>query len=583
MRSLALAEAAVAAGHEVVVAGHFEGSFLQRQLGAAPVEVVQLGMPLADQDPEPLIDLVGRLRPDVLHVDSYAAAVGQLFELLAPVGSEPVAGHLVLSNMEDGSFGRRPADVVVDPTFGAELSARPDDGSTWLLRGSRYTPLRQRVMDARRRHDEVRPEGVTSAGAPAAGAAHRVLVVMGGTDPVGLAPAAVGLLARTGLALEVTAIAVGENAERVRAAALDSRLSLNVLAPVDDLPALMTGQDLVVSAAGTSVWEVCCIGVPMAVIWAVDNQREGYDRVVVAGAAVGLGGPGLSRPEPDRPEPDRPEPDRPEPDRPEPGGEPGGPGPGADDRAVGLLATVLTDSRVRAEMMLAGRRVVDGLGAWRVVRTWAQAGGRLPATDPGALVARRAGLEDARLLWLWRNDPVTRASSRSSAEVAWEDHLRWLSASLTRTDRLLLVVEDPGGPGGLGGIGGIVGTVRWDLVAAGEWEVSITVAPQRRGQSLARPLLRAGEVALSTLSTLSRLGPPGAADVSQVNQVHQVHQVSQVMAYLAVVHVDNRASVRLFETSAYVPDLPPDARGFMRFRKPARVALSAMSEPWESA
>ena len=42
MRSLALAEAAVAAGHDVVVAGQFEGSFLQGQLAAAPVEVVQL-------------------------------------------------------------------------------------------------------------------------------------------------------------------------------------------------------------------------------------------------------------------------------------------------------------------------------------------------------------------------------------------------------------------------------------------------------------------------------------------------------------------------------------------------------------
>ena len=43
IRSLALAEASVAAGHSVVVAGHFEGSFVQRQLAEAPVEVVQLG------------------------------------------------------------------------------------------------------------------------------------------------------------------------------------------------------------------------------------------------------------------------------------------------------------------------------------------------------------------------------------------------------------------------------------------------------------------------------------------------------------------------------------------------------------
>jgi hypothetical protein len=41
-----------------------------------------------------------------------------------------------------------------------------------------------------------------------------------------------------------------------------------------------------------------------------------------------------------------------------------------------------------------------------------------------------------------------------------------------------------------------------------------------------------------------------------------------------VVHVDNAASVRLFESSAYVPDLPPGARGFMRYRKVAPLTHS---------
>lgn len=512
MRSLALAEAAVAAGHDVVVAGHFEGSFLGGQLAAAPVEVAQIAA-LAGGGPQPLIDLVRRLCPDVLHVDSYEAS-GRLAQVVASTGVE-----VVVSNVEDGTFGRRPADVVVDPTLGAELSARPDDGSTWLLRGSRYAPVRQRVMDARRRAaDDNGGKAARGEDDIAVGdVARSVLVVMGGTDPVGLAPVAVGLLARTGLALEVTAIAVGEVAERVRAAAANSCLSLNVLAPVDDLVAMMSEQDLVISAAGTSVWEVCCLGVPMAVVWAVDNQREGYGRVVAAGAAVGLGGPDLGRSE-----------------------------PGEDELAVGLLRRALTDSRVRAHLVLAGRRVVDGLGAWRVVRTWETAKRQtlsprsLPAVGAAALVARRATLADTRLLWQWRNDPATRAASKSSAEVAWDDHLLWLTASLPRTDRMLLVVEDPLGP---------VGTVRWDLERGWEgereWEVSITVAPKRRGQSLARRLLAAAEVALSGWT--------------------------EVTAYLAVVHRDNDASLRLFETSAYVPDLPPDPAGFMRFRKFARV------------
>jgi GNAT superfamily N-acetyltransferase len=285
---------------------------------------------------------------------------------------------------------------------------------------------------------------------------------------------------------------------------------------------MMSAQDLVISAAGTSVWELCCIGVPAALVLAADNQREGYDQVVAAGAAIGLGRPG----------------------------------PGADEHAVDLLTLALTDAGVRAGLVSAGHRVVDGLGAWRVVRMWEQAltVRRLPVIETAGLVARPATLHDARQLWQWRNDPATRAGSRSSAEVTWEDHLGWLTASLSRTDRILLVVQDGDGP---------VGTVRWDLVPEPEgdhagghdWEVSITVAPQRRGQSLSRPLLRAAEAALSRDTTdVTRSGGTG------------------VRAFLAMVRIGNESSMRLFETSAYVPDLPPDRRGFMRFRKDAQVA-----------
>jgi spore coat polysaccharide biosynthesis predicted glycosyltransferase SpsG/GNAT superfamily N-acetyltransferase len=531
MRSLALAESAVDAGHDVVFAGHFEGSFLLGQLAAAAVEVVRLPVRMADGDLGPLTDLVRSVRPDVLHLDSYELE-GQLRDVVTSAGVDPVVmSNVVVSNVEDGAFGRRVADVVIDPTFGAELTARRADGSTWLLRGSRYTPVRKRVLDAARRAGAGADEG-SARDNQGGEVARSVLVVMGGTDPMGLAPAAVGVLARTGLALDVTAIAVGENAERVRAAADGSRISLRVLAPVDDLAQMMSAQDLVVSAAGTSIWELFCVGAPTAVVWAVDNQREGYDRVVEAGAAIGLGGPEL----------------------------------GGDERAVDLLRGALTSSPVRAALVSAGRSVVDGLGAWRVVRMWEQARSltaRPPSgTGSAGLVARPATLRDAQQLWQWRNDPSTRAGSRSSAQVPWEDHLRWLTSSLTRTDRILLVVDDADGP---------VGTVRWDLVqepggapaGSHDWEVSITVAPQRRGQSLARPLLRAAEEALSQATSGT-----GAGDGATVAWSGG----GAVRAYLAVVNTANQSSMRLFEASAYVPDLPPDPGGFMRFRKPAPVA-----------
>jgi RimJ/RimL family protein N-acetyltransferase len=142
-------------------------------------------------------------------------------------------------------------------------------------------------------------------------------------------------------------------------------------------------------------------------------------------------------------------------------------------------------------------------------------------------------MADAETLLRWRNDRATRAASREKHEVALDQHLGWLEASLQRDDRLLLVASDDEGD---------VGTVRWDRIENGEWEVSITVAPERRGHSLSRPLLLAGERFLAD------------TDVA-------------VAALPAGVHEANPASRRLFERSGYLLDAPADDEGFLTYRK----------------
>lgn len=92
---------------------------------------------------------------------------------------------------------------------------------------------------------------------------------------------------------------------------------------------------------------------------------------------------------------------------------------------------------------------------------------------------------------------------------------------------MVLIGEDRHGP---------VGTVRWDRADAA-WEVSITVAPERRGEGLAGPLLRAGEDALRARTGA---GTP----------------------VTAVVHTGNDASARLFARAGYDDPTGPDADGF---------------------
>jgi len=94
-------------------------------------------------------------------------------------------------------------------------------------------------------------------------------------------------------------------------------------------------------------------------------------------------------------------------------------------------------------------------------------------------------MADAKALFEWRNDPMTRAASHNTAEIRFEDHLAWLESSLADPSRLLYVAEINGEP---------VGTVRADQ-SGGTWELSWTVAPSRRGSGIGKRI--ASKLALS--------------------------------------------------------------------------------------
>lgn len=475
VRSLALAEEAALSGNEVVIVGELQGDFVQRLLSDAGVATKFLGR----DDSDGLRQLIVESSPDVVHVDSYD------FERWSPVGRPTF-----VSNIEDGSFGRRAADLVIDPNYGSEQVDRGDtDPVTTLLRGSRYVPLRTSVTRYRgawRPSDRV----------------ERVLVVMGGADSAQLIPRALDVLDMTGQRLSVTAIARPERHAELRQQAADyAHLNVEILAPTGDLPTLMVQQDLVVSAAGTSVWELCCLGVPMALVCAVDNQQAGYSRVVEEGAATGLG----TLREPDL------------------------------TAAAAVLRNALDDPAGIHQTAACAAEVVDGLGAWRVIRAWEHLTAQQAPAKHGSwsVMSREATMADAERLLRWRNDPATRANSRAHGEVALEQHLAWLESTLSRDDRLLLILFDEDGD---------LGSVRWDRRAPGSWEVSITVAPARRGESKARLLLSAAEQALQ-------------------------RDHPEPLALLAVVHRDNEASRRLFAGASYLPDHPADEAGFELFRK----------------
>jgi spore coat polysaccharide biosynthesis predicted glycosyltransferase SpsG/RimJ/RimL family protein N-acetyltransferase len=453
MRCLAIAEEAVGRGWAVSIAGDLSEAARRIATETVPEVVLAASVEAAD----------------VVHIDTYA-------DVALPERS------WLVSNMQDGPFGVRGADLAIDANLGAETRFVAS-AATHALVGISAVPIRSAVQRARAAMRRASGSAGTS----------RVLVVLGGTDPFGLTPAVVESLAAVTGPLDVTVVTPDSQRAAVERAAASSRHHVRPVPFLADLPAVAVEQDLVISASGTSVWDFACMGVPMALICVTDNQVAGYRTVLDEGLALGLGEP------PHRQLVEH----------------------------LGAVDVALRSPEVLAELRARGQERVDGLGAWRIVSAWEQL---LDVRDPAAVdtgvTVRRATAADARLLHEWRNDPTTRQASRSSDEVAWDDHVRWVDRVLGDPARQLYVAEQAGAP---------IGTVRWDRLGGGDWEVSITVAPQARGRGLAVPLLRAGEDALQT---------EGGARL------------------IATVHVDNVPSRRLFERAGYLPLTPPDGSGF---------------------
>jgi spore coat polysaccharide biosynthesis predicted glycosyltransferase SpsG/RimJ/RimL family protein N-acetyltransferase len=424
VRAISVAGAARDAGHTVALAGSIGSALAHELVDVAGLEVVDakdhLGVLAAEQG------------ASVVHVDDYDVPEDA-------VASVHASGAL-LSSMEDGTFGRRPADVVVDSTVRAELTGRPDDGSGAVLLGIAYAPMRADVRAARARR---------AAAAREPGAAVDVLIVMGGTDATGAAATIASVCRAAAGVGRVTVVAPGQHWDAVRNEAGDD---VELVVPAPDFLERAVDADLVVSAAGTTSWELACIGVPSVLVAVVENQRAGLEAAVAEGVARGLGT--LEEVRADR------------------------------AAAVARVEAAVAALRAGDSWAPAGLATVDGRGAERIVAAWDEALARRVGARDEPLLARPATAADSLMLLRWRNDPVTRAVSRSTSAITWPAHSGWFERVLQDPARELYVVERASVP---------VGTVRFDEHGPSEWEVSITLSPEARGRGLARPVLAAGE------------------------------------------------------------------------------------------
>ena len=277
-----------------------------------------------------------------------------------------------------------------------------------------------------------------------------VLIVMGGTDATGAAATIASVCSAARGADRITVISPKRNWDSIRTASADVEL----LEPSPAFLDLASTATLVVSASGTTAWELACIAVPALLVAVVDNQKAGYQAALEEGVARGLGTLDEVRSDP--------------------------------AAATQKVEAALADIANGRSWAATGSQVVDGRGAERIVEAWNNALGSRRCEDDRPISARPATLTDSALLLRWRNDPTTREVSRTHEQVEWDGHQNWYRRVLNDDSRELYVVERGDTP---------VGTVRFDAHDADEWEVSITIAPESRGHRLGSTVLAAGQAA----------------------------------------------------------------------------------------
>jgi spore coat polysaccharide biosynthesis predicted glycosyltransferase SpsG len=325
-RCSALATAFLRSGHHAVVAvdaAHGLAEYVERE-GVAVMPSGSTALAVCDT--------ARAIAADCLVVDSYHWS-----------GDDFCAarGNWSLVTFDDQAVRELPVDAVINGALGATKLCYRTSGNTRLLLGPAYQVVRDdfRAMPARGKTGKVR----------------RVIVLVGGDDPL-------GLLSVLGDILQEAAehAAVPFNSELICGPFmglpnLQGMSHVKVVRNPPDLKKRMILADIAISASGQTLYELARCGTPTIAFYSGPDQVHNLSSLAAGGVVMSAG----------------------DATKPEWSGE---------IRAA--MALLLGDSPRRAAMSEAGQSLIDGLGADRLVEAITR------LSTPGSSVGMRGGMRN---------------------------------------------------------------------------------------------------------------------------------------------------------------------------------------------
>lgn len=354
------------------------------------------------------------------------------------------AGLSLLSIDDYGHAEHYVADLVLNQNIYADaaLYARRASG-TRLLLGTQYVLLRREFQ---------RWQGWQGT-SPAI--ARKVLVTLGGSDPDNVTLKLIEALDQVQVNLLEVVVVVGSSNPHMASlqqAVQRSPHALRVEQNVTDISELMAWAEVLLSAGGSTCWEIAFMGKPALILSIADNQIAVAAGLEQAHAAINIGHHATL----------------------------------TTEVVAKLLMDLLVSPEKRSSLAHQGRRLVDGRGASRVVDLMNNRGLRL----------RPVQAEDSRLIWAWANDPAARLQSFSSESIRWEQHQAWFEARMSDPlTRFYVAVDAHDRP---------IGQIRFQLEAESA-TVSVSLGPEQRGKGYGAALIRLGSQQIWSETSVMRI------------------------------------------------------------------------------
>ena len=249
---------------------------------------------------------------DTLVVDSYQIASDEI-----STASTHIPTLAIIDHDQRGIV----ANWYLDHNIGAEL--KKSISNEKQLNGPTYALIRSEIFDLRRTSSDL----LNSIGKP------KVLVMIGGTDPLNVALDIANSLQIFDQILDLMFVTNEANISKIKD--LLPANSNNIFSHTPDLGLLLSKADMVISAAGTSVLDLSCIGIPTIFLSVAHNQD--FALTNIANEQIGLAfghGSAISK---------------------------------NPNEFRASVERCLNDDSLRERYFENGQKLVDGLGAVRVV------------------------------------------------------------------------------------------------------------------------------------------------------------------------------------------------------------------------